>query len=153
MKKIVLSVIVLIGVIICISVYSSSENKEVLKGYIGKEEYFDRNGFQDYTDYCKYYYNESNKLFLENDKYSLVKMEDIENIRSYFTNFESWMKEANRDNEYDFNDSCISEGDYIYIKTKEGKSIGDSIYKKFDDYSIYFYDVESATLFYIHTNI
>lgn len=153
MKKIVLSVIVLIGVIICISVYSSLENKEVLKGYIGKEEYFDKNGFQDYTDYCKYYYNESNNLFVENDKYSLVKMEDIENIRSYFTDFESWMKEANRDNEYDFNDSCISEGDYIYIKTKEGKSIGDSIYKKFDDYSIYFYDVESATLFYIHTNI
>ncbi|MEG2290727.1 MAG: hypothetical protein RSA29_14685 [Clostridium sp.] len=153
MKKIVYSAILIIGMIIFINGCSSFSDKAVLKGYIDKDEYFDKDGAQDYTDYGKYYYKESNNIFLKNDIYSLVKEEGIENIRSYFTNFKSWMDAGDRTDEYDFDDSCISEGDYIYIKTKEGKSIGDSKYKKFDNYTIYFYDTESATLFYIHSNI
>ena len=158
MKKIVFLVIMLIVISISISWcfsswYFSFYYKGVLKGYIGKEEYFDENGFQDYTDYCKYYYEESNNLFPKSDIYSEVKKEDIENIRSYFINFKSWMDSADRDDEYDFDDSCISEWDYFYIQTKEGNPIGDSTYEKFDNYSMYFYDTESATLFYIHSNI
>lgn len=152
MKKIVYSVVLLIGMTICISGCYSFSDKGVLKGYIGKDEHFDKEGFQDYTDYCKYYYEKSNNLFFKNDTYSELKEEDIENIRSYFTNFESWMNAADRVDEYDFDNSCISEGDYIYIKTKEGEPIGNSNYKKFDNYSVYFYDTESSTLFYIHSN-
>ena len=149
MKKIVYSIVMIIGMAICISGCSSFSDKAILKGYIDKEEYFDKEGFQDYTDYCKYYYEESNNLFLESNIYSVVTKDNIENIRSYFTNFESRMDSS----EYDFDDSCISEGDYIYIKTKEWESSGDSKYTKFADYTVYFYDTESATLFYIHSNI
>ena len=63
------------------------------------------------------------------------------------------MDAADRTEEYDFDDSCISAGDYFYIKTKEGEAIGNSKYEKFDDYYVYFYDTELATLFYIHSNI
>lgn len=153
MKKIIYSIPILIWLNVCIIGCSSFSDKLIFKGYIDKEEHFDKEGFQDYTDYCKYYYEYSNNLFLENDIYSVVTNEDIENIRSYFTNFKSWMDTADRADEYDFDDSCISEGDYIYIKTKEGEQIGNSNYKKFNNYSIYFYDTESATLFYIHSNI
>ncbi|MBB6715530.1 hypothetical protein [Clostridium gasigenes] len=153
MKKIIYALVLLIGLIICLSGCSSPSDKGILNGYISKDEHFDKDGFQDYTDYCKYYYDASSDLFLENDIYSTVKEDDIENIRSYFTNFASWMDTADRAEEYDFDDSCISEGDYIYIKTKEGEAIGSSNYKKFDNYYVYFYDTQSATLFYIHSNI
>lgn len=152
MKKMIFLIVMLIGITICISGCSSFVNKGILRGYIDKDEHFDKEGFRDYTDYCKYFYKKSNKLFIKSDLYSEVKEEDIENIRSYFTDFKSWIDIENRSNEYDFNDSCISKGDYIYIETKEGQPIGESKYEKFDSYSICFYDTESATLFYIHSN-
>ncbi|CAK7027339.1 MAG: hypothetical protein PEPC_01979 [Peptostreptococcus russellii] len=89
----------------------------------------------------------------ESNIYSVVTKDNIENIRSYFTSFGSWMDSSNRTDEYEFDDPCISEGDYIYIKIKEGQSIGNSKYTKFDNYTIYFYETESAILFYIHSNI
>ena len=58
-----------------------------------------------------------------------------------------------REKEYDFDINLITEGDYVKIKTKEGKKIGNSKYGKFDDYSVYFFDVETLTLYYIHNNI
>ena len=62
------------------------------------------------------------------------------------------MKTENRLDEYDFNQTCISAGDYVLIKTKEGEPIGDSYYEKYDNYTLYFFDTESLTLFYIHNN-
>lgn len=70
------------------------------------------------------------------------------NVINYFYNFEQLEKEN-----YDFNCNNINEGDYYYIKTKEGEKIGDSKYDKYDNYSIYLYDIESHTLYYIHSNI
>ena len=55
--------------------------------------------------------------------------------------------------EYDFNESIINEGDYVKIKTKEGQPIGNSKYKKYDNYNVYFFDSETKTLYYIHSNI
>ncbi|MGL4107472.1 hypothetical protein [Clostridium sp. LP20] len=138
----------IIGLIISLSGCSSSSDKRILKGYISKEEYFDKEGFQDYTDYCKYYYDKSSDLFSESDTYSMVKENDIENIKSFFINVASWMEAAERSEEYDFDDSCISEGDYFNISL-----VGNSNHQKFDNYSVYFYDTQSATLFYIHSNI
>lgn len=46
-----------------------------------------------------------------------------------------------------------NEGDYARIATKEGEKIGDSKYQKYDNYSIYFFDTETLTLYYIHNNI
>lgn len=76
-----------------------------------------------------------------------MKEKDIDNIISYFKNFRDWMEKANRLDEYDFDINSISEGDYVHM------AIDNSKFSKFDNYTIYLYDVESHTLFYIHSNI
>ena len=63
------------------------------------------------------------------------------------------MKTSNRLNEYDFLNDYISEGDYFYIKTKEGEKIGNSYYGKYDNYTIYFFDTDQNILYYIHSNM
>lgn len=63
------------------------------------------------------------------------------------------MRECDRLDEYDFDESVINSWDYIRIKTKEGEKIGDSKYEKYDNYSVYYFDIETLTLCYIHSNI
>ena len=63
------------------------------------------------------------------------------------------MESKDRLKEYDFDVTKITEGDFFRIKTKEGESIGDSKYQKFDNYTLYFFDTETLTLYYIHNNI
>lgn len=122
------------------------------KGYIEKHEFYDEHGFQDYTDYAKYIYSD-NSNFINNDEYQKLSNNDIDNIKGYFRNFKGWMEAAGRLDEYDFDQSIINEGDYVKIKTLEGQPIGNSKYKKYDDYSVYFFDSETKTLYYIHSNI
>ncbi len=63
------------------------------------------------------------------------------------------MSLSNRSDEYDFSESNITQGDYVYIKTKEGEKSGNSYYDKFDYYTVYFFDLEQHTLYYIHNSI
>lgn len=148
MKKIfLLSLIFIIS-----GCFSQVSNAKIPKGYIDKQEYYDKNGFQDYTDYAKYIYS-SEDIIENNNDYKKITKEEIEIIKGYFENFYSFIKTSNRLDEYDFDENIINEGDYIRIITKEGKKIGDSKYEKYDNYSIYFFDVETLTLYYIHNNI
>lgn len=129
-------------------------SSSVLPGYIDKVEFFDEDGFQDYTDYCKYIYDEDGApKFYKSGKYHFVEKSEIDYLKGYFEHFEMCMESMGRSAEYDFDDKCISEGDYVYIKTKEGMPIGNSYYRKYDDYSVYLFDTESRTLYYIHNNI
>ena len=63
------------------------------------------------------------------------------------------MESLERLNEYDFDVNSITENDYVRIVTKEGTPIGDSIYGRFDNYSVFLFDSETLTLYYIHNNI
>lgn len=131
---------------------SQADNIGIPKGYIDKKEYYDKDGFQDYTDYAKYIYSEPDIIIFDDD-YKKIFQEDIESIKGYFEDFKNRMESSNRLNEYDFKENVINEGDYIRIKTKEGQKIGDSEYTKYDNYSIYYFDMDSLTLYYIHSNI
>ena len=122
------------------------------EGYIGKEEHFDKEGWQDFTDYCKYVYTDATS-FETNLQFQTVTDSDTENIVGYFENFQTWMETENRLGEYDFDTGCITPGDYIHIETKEGTLIGSGYYGKFDSYTVYFFDTDSNTLYYIHSNI
>lgn len=125
-------------------------DKAIVKGYYDKSEYYDSEGFQDYTDYCKYYYKEEyDDKFSENKLYSLVKEDDISDIVNIFRDFKQQMSLANRFDEYDFEESVITSGDYVYIKAKEY----DSDFEKYDSYTVYFYDTSEHILYYIHSNI
>ena len=146
--------ILFIGILIISFAFYNLQDKAIINGYYDKAEHYNPNGFQDYTDYCKYFYNEKyDDKFKKNKLYSQVSEEDISNIISYFENFKEWMNLSNRSDEYDFSESSITQGDYVFIKTKEGEKIGDTYYEKFDSYSVYFYDIEKHTLYYIHSNI
>lgn len=151
MLKKLLIIFIIITIIVLISM-SQSDIEGIPKGYTKKYEYYDKDGFQDYTDYAKYIYKDNNVIIKNND-YKQIKEGDIENIKEYFEEFYNVMKSQKRLKEYDFDESIISEGDYVRIKTKEGQKIGNSTYKKFDNYSIYFFDKETSTLYYIHNNI
>ena len=153
MKKIVVILVILLLLVLFMA-YHTEKDYLILDGYFDSDEYWDKNAFQDYTDYCKYYYKDSGDLLFQNNPdYQEVKEEDIENIISYFNDFEQWMKTQDRLDEYDFDTHSITVGDYIHIKTKEGTKIGNGVYDKFDNYSIYLYDTDSHTLIYIHNNI
>ena len=146
------AILVFVLIIYIITNLSNADIVGIPKGYVEKEEYYDKDSFQDYTDYAKYKYL-SKKTIVDNEEYIKITEEDINNIKGYFENFYNWMKSLNRLNEYDFDTKIINEGDYVKIKTKEGQSIGNSRYDKYNNYSIYFIDTDTLTLYYIHSNI
>ena len=111
--------LLIVGIMIFITGCDKGRYVDIPKGYVKSEEYFDKEGIQDSSDYAKYIYNDEKV---------------IEGI-------------------YDFDTSIITEGDYVRIETKEGEEIGDSTYGKYDNYSVYFFDRETLTLYYIHNNI
>lgn len=126
-----------------------------LPKYNNADTYFSK-GFQDSTDYAKYYYSNLNKKELENNEYlKPIKTKDIENIRSYIDNFyQSWLTvHTKSSNDYDFTDNQIKFDDYFYIYTLEDKPIGNSNYGKFDNYTLYYFDIEKQVLYYFHNNI
>lgn len=157
MKK--LFVIILLLVFIITGCSSEADYLGIPKGYIDKEEYYQEDGFQDYTDYAKYIYD-TKDIIVNNKDYKKITKEDIASIKDYFKHHRKWMGA-----EYDFDESIINEGDYIRIKIRLEKTInghieivtGDKLEdlqsRQYDNYSIYFFDIETLTLYYIHNNI
>lgn len=126
-------------------------DKNIIKGYYKAEEYFDPFATQDSVDYCKYHYtNEYDSIF--SNKYKKISKEDIEEIKEYFKNFREWMIACDRLDEYDFTEDIIDSNDFylLYDKSNYKNSID---YKKFEHYTIHFYDTNSHILYYIHANI
>ena len=144
---------VLISLTTVFGISGCSLQKAIPSGYIECEEHFE-DGFMDYTDYCKYYYKEgSEDIFAAHKGYEKVKEEETQNIRGYFDHCGSMMKAQERGAEFDFDPQCITVGDYVYIETKEGEQLGEQDrYEKYDAYSVYLYDRESHTLYYVHNN-
>ncbi|MCL2677741.1 MAG: hypothetical protein FWE85_01650, partial [Clostridiales bacterium] len=104
-------------------------------------------GFQDYTDYCKYYYDEETvKEFAAHPKFEIVQDSDLENILSYFENFAEWVRQTDYYGKYDFDPlSQVKTGDYFYIFAKDGQD-------KFAYYDVYYVDMTTDTLYFIHSN-
>ena len=118
--------------------------------YESKECYYDEEGFQDYADFCKYYYNETTiKKFETHSKFKIVTESDIEVIRGYFEDFELWAEEMYYYENYDFDYiTQIKEGDYYYIYV-------DPNYNTFEYgyYDVYYVDMTKQILYFVHVNI
>ena len=144
-------------ILICLLLTACSFDDAVilsLPAYSQKEVYTEGE-FQDYTDYGIYQYPSFDKNKLEENLYFEPVM-DVDTILSYIENFETWINEGSElFDHYDFDKCWIGEGDYVFIDTKEGKPIGNgsSTYDKFDNYNIYFFDLDTWTLYYFHNNI
>ena len=105
-------------------------------------------GFQDYTDYCKYFYNkETIKKFETHAKFKKVSDTNIDDIKGYFEDFTEWAKMEDYYDKYDFDYTTqIKNGDYFYIHIEPG-------YDKYGNYDVYYVDMTKHILYFIHTNI
>ena len=120
------------------------------------KEFYTNDGFQDYTDYAKYIYDNITIQDLESSEYfTITTADDVENIILFIEDFEGWVEACGGElkENYDFDKSIVSEGDFFYIETKEGEPIGQRTYRKFENYDVYYFDVDAQILYYFHNNI
>ena len=151
-RKAVISLLVFL--VIGLLLFSCDWNmlgKAIPAGYIRKEEHFDPSGWQDFTDYCKYQYGSA--LPFEGDaRYHVVSDAELAEIIGYYEDFSEWMRVSNRLDEFDFDTACINAGDYCLIDDMEGRPIGENSYEKYENYNLYYFDRETLTLYYMHSN-
>ena len=121
------------------------------RGYIDCEENREETPWMDWTDFCWYQYDSADNRSLPED-YQQVKEDDIISIKSYFENTRIQLEGACRLDEYKFVPACINEDDVWLLFTSEGQPRGDSVYEKYDDYNLYFFDKESSRLYYLNNN-
>ena len=134
-----------------------AEDKVVASlGEYESHEFLTSGGFQDYTDYAKYYYTSADVS--ENPYLKRIDEQDLAVIDRHLDDFEMWIdtiKESEPSNEvvlnYDFDRTMIDTEDYIYIDSEEHTwSYG---YTTLVNYNIYFFDMQTQTLYFFHNNI
>lgn len=120
-----------------------------LPDYIEKE-FYTCGGFQDYTDYAKYTYQISETPLIHSPYFLRVTDENIPKLLTYIENFESWVESCSDfpAEEYDFDKSMIQEGDYFYILNRYNDPEAE-----FDNYNVYYFDLDAQILYYFHNNI
>ena len=160
MKRIKSTAIIL-SLIILISTLSSciAPEDKVLNslGECRSCEFYTCGGFQDYTDYAKYYYDPVD--FTDNEYFSIIEQSDIDALNEHLDNFESCI-EAHGYNDasseivvnYDFDRSVIDHEDYLYIESEKYDPWDDGN-MVFASYDVYFFDIQTNTLYYFHNNI
>ncbi len=164
MKKfgfILLSIIlllILLPIMLLLGLWGINHQKSVLVSLPDCEskEFYTSGGFQDYTDYAKYFYDSITVEDLESSEYFTVTTdEDVEEILLHIDDFEGWVEAVGGElkENYDFDRSIVTVGDYFCIETKDGEPIGQGFYEKFDNYSVYYFDVDAQILYYFHNNI
>ncbi len=157
MKKILALFAAALSVIAVFSGCSGDgDSASVIQGYKDKEIYTDEGGTQNQA-FSKYFYDESfDDKFAKKDDYTKVDSKNKEEITGYFTDFNDWAPISSFGDKYDFKTDMITDGDYYYIEesTTNNENIGQrkerTIYRL---YSIYYYDTESHTLYYVHNDI
>lgn len=163
MKKFCLILLaIILGICLLVSMmffgFLYSHQKSVISSLPDYEsrEFYTSGGFQDYTDYAKYFYDSITAQDLESSEHFTVTTdEDVEEILLHIDDFERAVAvtaEELKEN-YDFDRSIVTEGDYFCIETKYGEPIGQGTYDKFDNYSVYYFDIDAQILYYFHHNI
>ena len=114
--------------------------------------------FQDFTIYRKYYYSNVTEADFEGNKYfKKLTNENMPEFEEYLINYENWVDGwgGQKDDEvyksYDFSRELLKEGNYFYIYDK-AVDRGDTSWK-FSSYDIYYFDMSSQTLYFMHNNI
>ena len=158
--KLIKSTAIILSLIILILTLSSciAPEDKVLNslGECRSCEFYTCGGFQDYTDYAKYYYDPVD--FTDNEYFSIIEQSDIDALNEHLDNFESCI-EAHGYNDasseivvnYDFDRSLIDSEDYLYIDSE--KHTRDDGYTLLVNYDVYFFDTQTNTLYYFHNNI
>lgn len=155
-KKTAVITCIIIFVSIFVSCTAPKDKVLTSLGQYEKSVFFTSGGFQDYTDYAKYYYTSAKVT--ENKYFKKIRETDLDLIAEYTDNFEKWIetiKETDASDEvvvnYDFNREIIGTDDYIYINSAEYTN-SDGI-TALASYDIYFFDTKTQVLYYLHNNI
>lgn len=148
--------------IACILVLSftaceAPENEVIASlGKYESHEFFTSGGFQDYTDYAKYYYTSAQ--LTDNNYFKKIQETDLETIYTHLDDFEGWIdtiKAGDASNEvvknYDFDRVIIDTEDYFHIDSEE--KTWDDGHTSLVKYNIYLLDSQTQVLFYFHNNI
>ncbi|MBR5315756.1 MAG: hypothetical protein IKU44_03100 [Firmicutes bacterium] len=156
MKKIKKKIAVLIAIFCIVGsafvIYQSVfVDENIPRGYTDYAEHYDPNGFMDWSHYCWYQYKDAGSVRLPSD-YQVATEKDVAKVKDYFENTRDWMQTCDRLEEYDFDSACINEGDSFLLFTSEGEARGSGVYGKYDNYTVYFFDKETARLYYINNN-
>ena len=113
-------------------------------------ESYSSGDFQDYTDYKKYFYESVDAEALSQSAYfSECTEEDVEELLEYIDFFSRSVEQVDDElkQNYDFDTSIISTGDYFYIETRDELE-----YQKFGGFNIYYFDIEAQILYFFHYN-
>ena len=157
MKKQIAVVLVCVAFLLLISSCAVPEDEVIASlGEYEKNELFTSGGFQDYTDYAKYYFTSANVV--ENKYLNKIQETDFAIINTHLDDFEGWI-ETIKDNEtssevvvnYDFDRVIIDTEDYFYIDSEEHTwSDGHTSLVR---YNIYLFDTQTEVLYFFHNNI
>lgn len=151
--------LLLITVTPLIAVTGCSEEKEpeqIIKGYKDSQVYSDNNE-NDKENFSKYIYDEgAEKKFAKSQDYEKVTAENKEDISGIFEDFQKWASISTFQDEYDIKPDIVTEGDYFCIVDSDlnndniGQRKSRTVYRQ---YTLYLYDIESNTLYYINHDI
>lgn len=116
-------------------------------------ELYSCGGFQDYTDYGVYHYTGLTPAnFAQNPCFEAMTEKDCLELLLYMENFAEWVSLAPEDSDlargYDFDPAVVTPGDMVYIISKYPDTD-----RRFDSYTLYFFDMDGQTLYYFHHNI
>ena len=151
--------VVLVCVVFLLSIRSCAVPEDKVIASLGKYEkyeYFTSGGFQDYTDYAKYFF--SSASVVENKYLNKIQETDYAIINTHLDDFEGWIetiKDIEPSSEvivnYDFDREIIDVEDYFYIDSEE-LTWSDG-YTSLVRYNVYLFDTQTQVLYYFHNNI
>lgn len=155
-----LGVILVIVLALIISLSSCIAPKDKILNSLGeykRHEFYTEGAFQDYTDYAKYYYDSVD--FTDNEYFAKIQDSDMDNLNNHLDDFEAWIETYRKGDpsreivvNYDFDRSLIDNDDYLYVETEwfDSSDDGNAVFASYD---VYFFDVQTNTLYYFHNNI
>ena len=148
-----IALLILLAFGACAKFLYEINNEVYLPGLIDKEYYLSEPG-RDSVKYRKYIYEDSKELRekLENHKnFMPVTSHATEYIASFFDDFVGWAEVEGFYSEYDLDKSCIDSEDYFYIENVETYGRGNPAWvDKYRTYNVYYFDIQSMTLHYLH---
>ena len=131
-------------------------NEVYLPGLIDKEYYSSEPG-RDSVKYRKYMYEDTKELREEleyHEDFMPVTDKATEYIASFFDDFEDWIEDEGIYSDYNLDKSCIDSKDYFYIENVETYGGDDPDWKdEYRTYDVYYFDIQSMTLYYLHIDI
>lgn len=142
--------ILLLSILLCGCISYQDPVRSSLPGE-GVGQMYTHGKFQDYTDYGKYrYIGITEEILQKNSYFRVVSAEDIPVLESYLDDFEEWVmlsqdcEDCELAEMYDFSSGLFREGDFFCIADDDNSMT---------NYNIYYFSLETQTLYYFHNNI